>query len=174
LPSRHLGRRDVLVVDDDQVVRGMLAWLFEEAGYRVHEAVDGSEALARITDHPPDCMVLDLMMPDVDGQTVLRRRREEDLAPDTRVLVLTAKNDPTSEVWCWEHGADEFLTKPFDGDRLLRLVDDLMGLTPDELRHRREVGLAEARRLDAIETAFGSGGRRTRREGRKRGPSGEG
>jgi two-component system alkaline phosphatase synthesis response regulator PhoP len=154
--ERRGGRREVLVVDDDQVVRGMLAWLFEEAGYRVREAVDGNEALARISQQPPDCMVLDLMMPDVDGQTVLQRRQEQGLAPETRVVVLTAKNDPASEVWCWERGADEFLTKPFDGERLLRLVDDLMGLTPEQLRHRREVGLAEARRLDAIETAFDS------------------
>ena len=148
--------RDVLVVDDDEVIRGMLAWLFEDAGYTVRQAADGEEALAELKREAPGCMVLDLMMPGVDGQTVLQRRQETSLAVRTRVIVLTAKNDRHTEVWCWERGADEYLIKPFDGDKLLRLVGDLMGLSSEQLRHRREVGLAEARRLDAIEAAFGS------------------
>jgi DNA-binding response OmpR family regulator len=156
---------DVLVVDDDEVIRGMLAWLFEEAGYGVRQAADGAEALVEIQARPPDCMILDLMMPEVDGQTVLARRQAASLAPETRIVVLTAKTDRSDEVWCWERGADEFLNKPFDGEKLIRLVADLMGLSAEQLRHRREVGLAEARRLDAIEAAFkqsqeGSGRRR--------------
>jgi DNA-binding response OmpR family regulator len=156
---------EVLVVDDDEVVRGMLAWLFEDAGYGVRQAADGAEALLELGTRPPDCMILDLMMPVVDGQTVLERRREEELAPHTRIVVLTAKNDPDTQVWCWERGADEYLTKPFDGDRLIRLVGDIMGLTEEQLEHRRDVGLAEARRLDAIERALNlpePGRRRTR------------
>lgn len=149
---------EVLVVDDDEVIRGMLAWLFEEAGYAVHQAADGAEALTELAARPPACMILDLMMPGVDGQTVLQRRQEGGVAPDTRVIVLTAKTDRNAEVWCWERGADEYLIKPFDGDRLIRLVGDLMALSSEQLRHRREVGLAEARRLDAIEAAFGSSG----------------
>jgi len=153
---------DVLVVDDDEVIRGLLAWLFEEAGYSVRQAADGSEALAALAGRAPDCMVLDLMMPRVDGQTVLQRRQDEGLAPDTRVVVLTAKTDRMSQVWCWERGADEYLIKPFDGDRLLRLVADLMSSSNAQLRRRRQVGLDEARRLDAIEAAFGGA------EGRRR------
>jgi DNA-binding response OmpR family regulator len=149
--------KSVLVVDDDEVVRGLLAWLFEDAGYSVRQAADGAEALAALAAPAPDCMVLDLMMPDVDGQTVLQRRQEQHLAPTTRVVVLTAKTDRQSQVWCWERGADEYLTKPFDGDRLLRLVADLMAMSALDLRHRREDGLAEAKRLDAIEAAFGAG-----------------
>jgi DNA-binding response OmpR family regulator len=152
---------DVLVVDDDEIIRGMLVWLFEEAGYSVRQAADGSEALTELGSRPPDCMILDLMMPGVDGQTVLLRRQESGVAPNTRIVVLTAKTDRNAEVWCWERGADEYLIKPFDADRLIRLVGDLMGLSSEQLRHRREVGLTEARRLDAIETAFdgGSGSR---------------
>ena len=145
---------EVLVVDDDEVIRGMLAWLFEEAGYSVREAEDGASALAELAARAPDCMVLDLMMPRVSGQDVLARRQAGALAPRTRVVVLTAKSDRSDEVWCWERGADEFLNKPFDGDRLIKLVGDLMGLSAEQLRHRREVGLSEAKRLDAIEAAF--------------------
>jgi DNA-binding response OmpR family regulator len=152
----------ILIVDDEEIVRGMLVWLFEEAGYVVREAVDGGQALEALADDPPACMILDLMMPGVDGQTVLQRRQEQDLAPDTRIVVLTAKTAPSDEVWCWERGADEFLTKPFDADQLLKLVGDLMSLTVDQLRHRREVGLADARRLDALEAALKMQPRRRR------------
>jgi len=145
---------DVLVVDDDEVIRGMLAWLFEEAGYSVRQAEDGGQALSQLEARAPDCMVLDLMMPEVSGQDVLERRQAVGMAPNTRIVVLTAKTDRSDEVWCWERGADEFLNKPFDGDRLIKLVGDLMGLSAEQLRHRREVGLTEARRLDAIEAAF--------------------
>jgi DNA-binding response OmpR family regulator len=145
---------DILIVDDDEVVRGLLVWLFEDAGYRVRQAADGREALAALHATPPSCMILDLMMPEVDGLTVLRERQAEELAPDTKIVILTAKDSRADEVFCWELGADEYLNKPFDGDRLIKLVTDLMGLTSGQLDHRREVGLAEARRLDALERAF--------------------
>jgi DNA-binding response OmpR family regulator len=144
----------VLIVDDDEVVRGLLAWLFEEAGYKVVQAEDGRGALAMLSAEPPECMVLDLMMPEIDGLEVLRRRRLESLAPETRIVILTAKDSRADEVFCWEQGADEFMNKPFDGERLIKLAGDLVALSPDQLRHRREVGLAEAQRLDAMEQAF--------------------
>ena len=144
----------VLVVDDDASVRTMLAYLFDDEGYEVQEASDGAEALAALEADPPDCMVLDLMMPKVDGVEVLRRRRDGELAPHTRVLVLTAKTDPQDAVWCWELGADEFLNKPVDPERLSREVRLLLARTPAELRTRREVGLADAHQRDRLEAAF--------------------
>ena len=145
---------DVLVVDDDEIIRGMLAFLFEGEGHTVEQAADGAAALEVLRARQPDCMVLDLMMPGIDGLTVLHTRTAENLAPDTRVIVLTAKSGTEDAVWCWEAGADEFLTKPFDPERLLRLVRDLAGLTPEEAKRRRELGLADSRRLDAIEAAL--------------------
>jgi DNA-binding response OmpR family regulator len=145
---------DILIVDDDEVVRGLLVWLFEDAGYEVRQAEDGRVALHALRSAAPACMILDLMMPEVDGLAVLRTREQESLAPETRIVILTAKDSRADEVFCWELGADEYLNKPFDGERLIKLVSDLMGLAPDQLRHRREVGLAEARRLDALEKAF--------------------
>ena len=145
---------DVLVVDDDEVIRGMLAFLFEGEGHTVEQAAGGAEALEVLRRRPPDCMVLDLMMPEVDGISVLHTRRQEGLAPETRVIVLTARSGTEDAVWCWEAGADEFLTKPFDPDRLLRLVRELAQLDPAEAQRRREVGLAGSKRTDAIEAAL--------------------
>jgi len=145
----------VLVVDDDASVRAMLGYILDDAGYVVREAQDGDDALDELRSRPPECMVLDLMMPRVDGVEVLRRRREASIATATRVLVLTAKTDTRDAVWCWELGADEYLTKPVDPERLVREVRMLLARTPTELRHRREVGLADARERDRIEQAFG-------------------
>jgi DNA-binding response OmpR family regulator len=148
---------DILIVDDDASIRAMLAFVFDDAGYTVVEAADGHEALEALRTEPPALMVLDLMMPGVDGVEVLRRRDREGLAPDTRILILTAKLDTQDAVWCWELGADEYVTKPVDPDQLLRNGLALLQRTPDELRHHREVGLAEARRLDALEEALRPG-----------------
>lgn len=144
----------VLVVDDDTSIRTMLAFVFHDEGFEVIEAADGREALEILRTAPPALMILDLMMPEVDGVAVLRTRREEALAAGTRIVVLTAKTDSQDMVWCWELGADEYLTKPVDPDRLLREGLALLKRTPDELRKRRAQGLTEARRLDAIEAAF--------------------
>lgn len=119
------------------------------------EAADGLEALDVLRTSPPALVVLDLMMPLVDGLEVLRIRRTDGLADDTRILILTAKTDSQDAVWCWELGADEYLTKPVDPDRLLREGLMLLRRTPEELRERREQGLTDARRLDAMEAAFG-------------------
>jgi len=144
----------VLVVDDERDVRTLVCHILVDQGYEVDSAVDGREALEKIRAGAPDLVVLDLMMPEVDGVAVLRVRRNEDLAPDTRILILTAKTDTQDAVWCWELGADEYVTKPVDPDRLLRTGLALLERTPDELRHHREVGLAEARRMDELEAAF--------------------
>ena len=144
----------VLIVDDDPSIRTMLGFIFDDEGFTVREAGDGADALAALVDDPPDAMVLDLMMPRVDGHGVLRERREKRLAPDTRIVVLTAKSDPADAVWCWELGADEFVNKPVDPEKLLREVQMLLKRTPDEIRARRSEGLAEARRLDTMEAAF--------------------
>lgn len=151
---------EVLIVDDDPSIRTMLSFVFDDEGFEVGEAADGREALDVLRTSPPALTILDLMMPEVDGVQVLRVRHAEGLAESTRVLVLTAKTDTKDAVWCWELGADEYLTKPVDPDRLLREGVALLRRTPDELRHRREVGLAEARRLDALEAAFGPTDRR--------------
>ncbi len=145
---------EVLIVDDDPSIRSMLSFVFDDAGFVVVEAADGTEALEQLKASPPALMVLDLMMPGVDGVGVLRARREQRLALGTRILILTAKTDARDAVWCWELGADEYLTKPVDPDRLLREGQILLKRTPGELRTRREQGLADARRIDAIEAAF--------------------
>jgi len=132
----------------------MLGYLLHDEGYDVSEATDGAEAIDALVAEAPDCMVLDLMMPNIDGVGVLRARKEQGFAPETRVLVLTAKTDTKDAVWCWELGADEYLNKPVDPEKFAREVRQLLARSTVELEHRRQVGLADAKARDRLEAAF--------------------
>ncbi|HEX9530466.1 MAG TPA: response regulator [Acidimicrobiales bacterium] len=145
---------EVLIVDDEPDIRGVLAFTLEDAGYAVREAANGAEAITALGAHAPDLVVLDLMMPGVDGFGVLRSRRQLGLAADARVIILTAKTAERDFVRGWELGADEYLTKPFDPDVLLAKVRSLMACAPEELRSRREHELQKAELLERLESAF--------------------
>lgn len=101
---------DVLVVDDEPQVRQIVATYLEREGYSVRTAADGHEALAELGRKRPDLVVLDLMIPGVDGLTVLKRLRDAgDLVP---VIVLSAKGQESERVAGLELGADDYLAKP--------------------------------------------------------------
>jgi two-component system, OmpR family, response regulator len=121
---------DVLIVDDDPDIRAMLSFLLGTSGFAVREACDGDEALRLLADRAPDCMVLDVMMPKLDGFSVLEAMRETHLAADTRVVILSAKGDERSLVRGWELGADEYLIKPVDPDQLANKLLSLVGEGP--------------------------------------------
>src|SRR5438270_1046695 len=145
---------DVLVVDDDPDIRGLLAFLLEDEGHCVRVAADGETALAALADQPPECMVLDLMMPGLDGFAVLRSRAQHRLAPETRVLILTCKTAERDYVRGWELGADAYVTKPFDPEQVVAKVQELLAVTPAELAARRDAELQKAELLDRLESAF--------------------
>ena len=145
---------EVLVVDDDGDIRTMPRITLEGAGFIVREAADGYAALAALEDHPPDCMVLDLMMPKLDGWGVLKSVRQRDLAPRTKVMILSCKVEERDFVRGWELGADEYMTKPFEPERLARKLDELLHTAPDMLRKKREAELQKAELLDRLESAF--------------------
>lgn len=145
---------EVLIVDDDPDIRGILAFTLEDAGYMVREAGDGAEALLAMEKKAPDCLVLDLMMPGVDGFGVLRSKRQLGIAPDARVLILTCKTAERDYVRGWELGADEYLTKPFDPDELIDKVKELLKCEPSLLQERREAELQKAELLERLESAF--------------------
>ena len=118
--------REVLIVDDDPDVRGLLAFTLSDHGFVVREAKDGVDALDELAAHPPDCMILDLMMPRLDGYSVLERRRADGLAPGMPVLVFSCKAEERSLVRAWELGADDYVTKPADPDAVAQKVVALL------------------------------------------------
>jgi len=114
--------RLVLVVDDDEMIRRLVRAVLEADEFEVAEARDGEMALRLASETHPAVVVLDIMMPGLDGVEVCRRLDHERV----KVIVLTARDDPSLEVECREAGADAFLTKPFSSIELLDLVAELL------------------------------------------------
>jgi DNA-binding response OmpR family regulator len=100
----------ILLVDDEDAVRTVLAFPLEKDGYRVVQAGDGEEALRRFEAQPVDLVVLDLMLPGVDGLEVCKRLRATSTVP---IIMLTARDDELDKVLGLELGADDYITKPF-------------------------------------------------------------
>jgi len=121
----------VLVVDDDRAIRESLVRALELEGYRVSAASDGAAALVAIRADQPDAIVLDVMMPSVDGLTVCRVLRSE--RNRTPILMLTARTETRDRVAGLDAGADDYLPKPFDLEELLaRLRALLRRAKPDD------------------------------------------
>lgn len=110
----------ILVVDDDPAIRDALATSLGQAGFAVDLAGDGREALAALRDDPPDLVVLDVMMPGIDGFEVVRRLRLAD--PDLPVIMLTARDAVDDRIEGLETGADDYLVKPFAVGELLARI----------------------------------------------------
>jgi DNA-binding response OmpR family regulator len=111
----------ILVVDDDPNIRGMVKLVLETEGYVVDLADDGFSALRAVEAKRPDCVVLDIMMPGLDGHAVLNRIRTGDRG-SLPVVMLTAHADDDQAWQAWSSGVDYFLAKPFDADELLRFL----------------------------------------------------
>lgn len=107
---------EVLVVDDSKVFRDLVTVLLENDGFGVRTAVDGDDALKKLEESPADAIILDIVMPKVDGREVLRQIRERRLADGAYIVVLTADDDPDRPTELAALGADAFVTKPFDTD----------------------------------------------------------
>jgi DNA-binding response OmpR family regulator len=105
-----MGRARVLVVDDEPMVREVLARYLEQEGFAVDVAEDGEQALASYEAATPDLVLLDLMLPRIDGLEVFRRMRER---RPIAVIMLTARGEETDRVVGLELGADDYVTKPF-------------------------------------------------------------
>ena len=115
----------ILVVDDDESVRGLVRDVLEVEGHEVELAADGFAALRRLAARRPDAVVLDVMMPGMDGYAVLARIRSSEADRDLPVIMLTAAADDNHAWQAWSGGVDYFLAKPFDALELLRYLDHL-------------------------------------------------
>ena len=119
--SEDTGRL-VLIVDDDEMIRRLVRTVLEADDFEVIEAMDGQEALRVISDKAPAVVVLDVMMPGLNGVEVCRQLDHDNV----KVIILTARDDADLAEQCMDAGADAFLTKPFSSIQLLDLVEDLL------------------------------------------------
>jgi two-component system response regulator ResD len=114
--------RVVLIVDDDDMIRRLVRTVLEADEFEVVEARDGESALQLATEAHPAVVVLDIMMPGLDGVEVCRRLDHQQV----KVIVLTARDEPDLEKDCRQAGANAFVTKPFSSVQLLDVVAELI------------------------------------------------
>jgi two-component system, OmpR family, alkaline phosphatase synthesis response regulator PhoP len=117
--------KKILIADDEPDILEMLEYALEKDGYEVIKAHDGEEAIKKATKHSPDVIVLDVMMPKMDGIEVCRHLRNSAQFDETLVLILTARSEEYSEVAGFEAGADDYVTKPVKIRSLLRRLEAL-------------------------------------------------
>src|SRR5213082_1124827 len=115
-----------MVVDDEVVLVETIAYNLEQAGYQVTTASDGASALEAAHRETPDLIILDIMLPEMDGLEVCRQLRRDGSTSTTPIMMLTAKGDEIDKVVGLEVGADDYVTKPFGRRELLARVRALL------------------------------------------------
>ena len=121
-----LSKPYVLVVEDEAALATMLRYNLEKQGFRVEEAVDGQEALTRISEAAPDIVLLDWMLPVMSGIEVCRQIRRRPATRDLPVIMVTARTEDQDAVRGLNTGADDYITKPFNMDALLARMRALL------------------------------------------------
>jgi DNA-binding response OmpR family regulator len=118
--------RKILVVDDEAILLETIAYNLEQAGYRVITAADGNSTLEVAHKESPDLIILDIMLPGIDGLEICRQLRREHSTATTPIMMLTAKSEEIDKVVGLEVGADDYVTKPFGRRELLARVRALL------------------------------------------------
>jgi CheY-like chemotaxis protein len=125
--------KSILVVDDNEDVARITARLLTAKGYAVRTAGNGARALALVAEQAPDCILLDIMMPEMSGTEVLTRLKQESATATIPVILVTAKTRDEDVLSGYKEGADYYITKPFSAQQLIygvRLVLGLNGPAP--------------------------------------------
>src|SRR6195256_4446080 len=125
--------QSVLVVEDEASIASFVSLYLKNAGYEVRTASNGAEALASAQSEQPSLIVLDLMLPDIDGIEICRRLRQKS---DVPILMLTARDEDVDKIIGLEVGADDYLTKPFNPRELVARVKSILRRAAPERRER--------------------------------------
>lgn len=133
-------RGHILVVDDERAIRRLLRMYLTDAGFTVTEAADGNEALDQVRRGGIDLVLLDLMIPEVDGFEVTRRLREIAAIP---VIMVTARSEEAHRVTGLELGADDYVTKPFSPIEVVARVKAVLRRTTGEPEAQRTLGFGD-------------------------------
>jgi len=155
--SEAMSRQLVLIVEDEAALATMLRYNLEKQGFRVDEAADGQEALIRISEAPPDLVLLDWMLPVMSGIEVCRQIRRRADTRDLPVIMVTARTDDQDAVRGLNTGADDYITKPFNMEALLARMRALL---------RRAGGVAAKSTLTFPDITLDQTAHRVHRNGR--------
>ena len=121
--------KTVLIVDDEEYIVTSLEYVMKSAGYDVVVAYDGEQAIEKVKEAAPDLLILDVMMPKLDGFEVCEKIRANPLWESIRIIMLTAKGRDSERDKGISMGADAYMTKPFSTRDILKRVTELLGDT---------------------------------------------
>lgn len=145
----------VLVIDDEKDIVTLLRYHLEKAGFRCVEGMDGTSALRLIREHHPDLLILDLMLPGMDGLEICRQLRQDAATARMPILMLTAKAEEVDRVVGLEMGADDYVVKPFSPRELIARVRAILRRVqePTDLSVRRigDLEVDEARHAVTVQ-----------------------
>src|SRR5215468_5440160 len=139
----------VLIVDDDPDIQRLVTYNLSQAGFQVTTASSGRTALETVQEHPPDLIILDIMMPDIDGMEVCRTLRQRESSRRIPIIMLTARTEEIDRVVGFELGADDYVMKPFSPRELVLRIKSIfrrMGDEPDDVLRVGRIELLPQRR----------------------------
>lgn len=135
-------KRNILIVEDEQSIATLIKYNLEQAGYETMVANDGEQGLKFVEEHRFDFIVLDLMLPEIDGFQVCKTLREN--GNDIPILMLTAKSDEENKVFGLQTGADDYLTKPFSPKELIARIEAILRRTNRNTKYdRKQITIGE-------------------------------
>lgn len=144
----------IIVADDSADMRHLLSTLLVERGHTVQIADNGFRAMELMKTQQPDLLVLDIIMPGLDGYGVLREMKNQGIRDDIKILILSAKTSEADIVKGYKLGADRYVTKPFGADELLNTIQTMIDSQKQDLRGRTEEELDKAQLLSRLESMF--------------------
>lgn len=115
-------KKRVLVVDDSATDRQLVTSLLQKEGYSVEAAVDGEDALEKIAAEPPPLVVLDIILPRMNGYQVLRQLKSSPETRNIKVILVSSKSQDSDRYWGLKQGADDYIAKPYPDEALLNAV----------------------------------------------------
>ncbi len=143
-------QKRILVVEDEADIVRLLSFHLEKEGYRVVSAGSGRDALTEALENPPDLIILDIMLPEMDGLEVCRRLRGNDKTAFTPVLILSAKKEEIDRVLGLELGADDYMVKPFSMRELLARVKAMLRRLEHITTFPADTGSSEEKEQEAV------------------------
>ena len=116
----------ILLVDDEPNILTPIEFLMKKEGYVIEKAYDGVQALSKMKSFQPNLVILDVMMPLMDGFEVARKIRKEPAYEDVRIIFLTARGTDADKINGFSKGAESYIVKPFDNDTLVNMVREMV------------------------------------------------
>lgn len=151
-------KQKLVIIEDERSLQEILTYNLEKEGFDVIVASDGHDGLSRVQSLQPDLVILDLMLPVIDGLEVCRQIRSDPRTQGTRILMLTARSEEVDEIVGFNMGADDYVAKPFKIKPLIHRIKALLRRTPASEQARDLVSIAGIE-IDRVRHSAKAGGR---------------